>query len=292
MAVGTLDKLQSAFDRWEASRVYRTPLKDPVLAHIHVPKCGGTAFRSFLVQHYGPTHLALYVADTFHVYPEAELAGLVNDRSVRGFSSHFVRTFPSKLADRDLLYITFLRDPVAQFVSYITYIKKNFQNIQNDATLIASLPPDAPSKSVREIAHWILTCDREVNFRENYTVNFFTRFVVPGESGHFRIDPYFLKHRLATAKRILGRFFFVGVSDQMERSIFVLRKLIARVGLEFPDGEIPVENTSEEFRGDLSWINAKDEVGALLLHSVREDGQLYEYALRRLATLERLVSAA
>jgi hypothetical protein len=106
------------------------------------------------------------------------------------------------------------------------------------------------------------------------------------------MDPYFLQHRLATAKRLLGRFFFVGVSDQMERSIFVLRKLVARVGLEFPDGEIPVENTSDEFRGDLNWINPKDEVGALLLHSVLEDQRLYEYALRRLATLEQLASAA
>jgi hypothetical protein len=292
VAVGTFDKLQSAFDRWSTSRNYRKPLKDPVLAHIHVPKCGGTAFRTFLLQQYGSAHLALYVPDTFHVYPESELAYLIRDRTVRGFSSHFVRTFTPQLADRDLLYITFLRDPVDQFISYITYIKKNFQSIQADKTLIESLPPNAASMSVREVARWILSCDREVNFRENYTVNFFSRFVVPGQTGHFRMDPYFLKHRLATAKQLLGRFFFVGVSDQMERSVAVLRRLIERVGFEFPAGEVPVENSSGEFRGDMSWINPHDEVGALLLQSVREDQQLYAYGLRRLATLERVVIKA
>jgi hypothetical protein len=292
VAVVVFDKLQTMVDRWVVSRAHRKPLTDPVLAHIHVPKCGGTAFRSFLVEYFGANHLALYVPDTFHVYSEADLAELIRDRSVRGFSSHFVRTFPEQVAGRDLLYITFLRNPVEQFVSYITYIKKNFHNIQDDTTLIRSLPPDAASLPVREIARWILTCDREVNFRENYTVNFFSRFVVPGEPGHFRMDPFFLKQRLATAKSLLARFFFVGVSDQMERSNTVLRKLIAKVGVDFPEGEVPIENTSAEFRGDLSWIEPSDEVGALLLNSLREDQQLYSFALRRLAALEGFVAKA
>jgi len=279
-------------DRWIASRIYRKPLRDPVLAHIHVPKCGGTAFRLFLMQHFGPSHLALYVPDTFYVYPEADLAALLSDHTVRGFSSHFVRTFPQKLAGRELLYVTFLRNPVDQFVSYITYIKKNFHKIQSDTTLIQSLPPDPTSMSIREIARWILTCNREVNFRENYTVNFFARYTLPGAAGPFRFDSYFRKHRLAAAERILARFFFVGVSDQMERSMAVLRKLIRRVGLEFPGGVVPLENTSFDFRDDLTWIRPGDEVGSMLVESVREDQKLYQFAVNRLATLEHVASLA
>lgn len=143
-----------------------TPFVDPVLAHIHVPKCGGTAFHKFLSVSYGPAHRALYVADTFFVYPEAELTGYLADRSVRGFSSHFVRTFPRRLAGRDRLYVTFLRDPVDQFISYITCVKKNYERIQDDKNLIASPPSNLPDLSVRDIARWILTCDHEVNFRE------------------------------------------------------------------------------------------------------------------------------
>ena len=146
--------------------------------------------------------------------------------------------------------------------------------------------------SIREIARWILTCNREVNFRENYTVNFFARYTLPGAAGPFRFDSYFRKHRLAAAERILARFFFVGVSDQMERSMAVLRKLIRRVGLEFPGGVVPLENTSFDFRDDLTWIRPGDEVGSMLVESVREDQKLYQFAVNRLATLEHVASLA
>src|SRR5260370_874971 len=262
-------------------------LMDPVIAHIHVPKCGGTAFRKFLIKHYGPAHLPLYVSDTFFVYPEEELAGYLTDRAVRGFSSHFVRTFPEKLADRDLIYITFLRNPVDQFISYITYVQKNYQNIQHEKTLLSCLPPHLLSLSVREVARWILTCDREVNFRENFTVNFFARYTLPGEVGPFRVDKYYRQNRLAAAQRILAQFFFVGVSEQMDRSVAVFRKLMERCNFSFPPGEVPLENTSFEFRDDLSWIRGEDEVGSLLLQSVREDQKLYEWAVARLRTLEQ-----
>ncbi len=271
--------------RKEFSRRYLRPLSDPLIAHIHVPKCGGTSFRHFLTDHYQTSHLALYVADTFYVYSEEELTAAVKDRSVTGFSSHFVRTFREKLAGRDLLYITFLRDPIDQFVSYITYVKKNFHTIQ-DGPLLSCFPPDPPSLSVRDIAHWILTSDREINFRENYTVNFFARYPLLAEAG----DSAYRKRRVSTAQEILGRFFFVGVSEQMPRSVAVLRGLLKRVGLHLPGGDIRLENTSYEFRDDLNWIRPGDLVGRLLLDSVRQDQQLYRFALSRLQTLETIAN--
>lgn len=290
MLKSILGRIESRLAYSDFSQRYLRQLSDSVIAHIHVPKCGGTGFRMFLIQHFGPAHLALYVPDTFYVYPEADLAAILSDRTIRGFSSHFVRTFPEKIAGRDVLYVTFLRNPVDQFVSYITYIKKNFSNIQNDSTLIASLPPDPTSMSVRQIARWILTCDQEVNFKENFTVNFFSRYSLPGETGPFRMNPYYLKYRLANAQRLLRRYFFVGVSDQMDRSIAVLRQLVKRSGLDFPKGDVPLENTSFDFRDDLSWITTDDEVGSSLLSSMREDQQLYNYAVKRLNTLEQIAS--
>jgi len=292
MLSSILGQIKSRIAYREFSQRYLRHLSDPVIAHIHVPKCGGTAFRMFLIQQFGLAHLALYVPDTFYVYPEADLAALLSDHSVRGFSSHFVRTFPEKLAGRDMLYVTFLRNPIDQFISYITYVRKNFLNIQSDSTLIQSLPPDPTSMSVRDIAQWILTCHREVNFKENYTVNFFSRYALPGEIGPFRMDPYFLKHRLPVAKQLLKRFFFVGVSDQMNRSVKALRALLSRVDVDLPPREIPLENTSFDFRDDLSWIHHNDEVGSILLHAIREDQALYDFALARLALLEYLTELA
>lgn len=287
------DLLRPARDwiaRGQFSRRYVQPLPDPLIAHIHVPKCGGTSFRHFLTKHYGPSHLELYVADTFFVYSEEELTAAVKDRSVTGFSSHFVRTFPEKLAGRDVLYITFLRDPIDQFVSYITYVKKNFHSIQ-DVPLLSCFPPDPPSLSVRDIAHWILTSNREINFRENYSVNFFARYSLLAEAGPRRSDNAYRKRRVSTAERILQRFFFVGVSEQMDQSIAVLGELMKRVGLNLPEGDIPLENTSYEFRDDLSWIRPDDPVGRLLLNSIQEDQQLYRFALTRLRTLKMIASS-
>jgi hypothetical protein len=91
---------------------------------------------------------------------------------------------------------------------------------------------------------------------------------------------------LEAAKAALERFFFVGITERMEESIAKLRKLVRTVGLDFPPDPVLIENTSSEFRDDVSWINPDDEVGLLLLRSVEKDRQLYEWAAAR---LERVV---
>jgi len=278
--------LKEVDTRTYSTRPPSRQLSDPVVAHIHVPKCGGTAFRNFLQNHFGSAHLALYVHDTFFVYSEDELAGYIKDRAVLGFSSHFVRTFPERLAGRDLIYVTFLRNPVDQFISYVTFAKKNYLGLQVDKPLMGCLPPDLPSLSIREAARWILTQDTEVNFRENFTVNYFARYGLKREAGQPNNDVYYRQNRLAAAQRILQTFFFVGVIEQMERSMSLLRQLMGQCNLDFPPGEVPVDNTSFDFRGDLSWIRMDDEVGSLLLESIREDQQLYNWAEARVRDLK------
>jgi hypothetical protein len=87
---------------------------------------------------------------------------------------------------------------------------------------------------------------------------------------------------LEAAKAALDGFFFVGITERMEDSMRKLRALTREAGLDFPPGPIPVENTSAEYRDDLSWINPDDEVGSLLLRSVEKDRQLYDWAAARL----------
>lgn len=291
------DEAGAPFDRtaWDQQPIHTLPpvvsvrsgeknartLVDPVILHIHVPKCGGTAFRNFLKDHYGSAHHSLYPSAKGFIYTEKELVRSLADRNIRSISTHLVRTFPERLAERDLLYITFLRNPIDQFISYITYVKKNFQDLRHDQPLMACFPPDVTSLSIREIAHWILTRDVEVNFQENFTVNFFSRYTLCDSPNGLDIAQY-RKQRLATAKKVLEGFLFVGLADDMNRSISLLRKRIEAANLLFPSGEVPFENMSLDFREDLSWINSDDEVGSLLLGSVREDQQLYDWAQIRL----------
>jgi hypothetical protein len=243
----------------------------PVLAHIHVPKCAGTSFRVLLERHFGPRHLGLYVNDTYFVYGgEALRSYLLQDPEILGFSSHHVRAFPRWLAGREMLYVTFLRDPIQQFVSYMTHIKKRYAEITSES-LLSAVPPDAPQLTMREFAKWLLTQDRDIPFRENHNLNFFARHSAPTAPD-----------RLQAAKAALEEFFFVGITERMDESMCKLRALARRAGLYFPQGSITVENTSSDYRDDLSWINPDDEVGSLLLRSVEKDQQLYDWAAARL----------
>jgi len=186
-----------------------------------------------------------------------------------------VRVFPHWLAAREVLYVTFLREPVQQFLSYMTHMKKHYAGLTSKS-LLEAVPPDAPQLSLRDFARWLLANKRDVPFRENHNVNFFARHSAPTAAD-----------RLEAAKAALEGFFFVGITERMEASVARLRSLARAAGLDFPPGPLPVENTSAEFRDDLSWIHPDDEVGSMLLQSVEKDRQLYEWAMARLGEPQR-----
>jgi len=152
----------------------------------------------------------------------------------------------------------------------MTHIKKHYAGITS-ASLREAVPPDAPQLTLREFARWLLTQDRDIPFRENHNVNFFARHSAPAAPD-----------RLEAAKAALEAFFFVGITERIEESMAKLRALVQAAGLEFPPDPMPVENTSAEYRDDLSWINPDDEVGSMLLRSVDKDRILYDWAAARL----------
>jgi hypothetical protein len=126
-----------------------------------------------------------------------------------------------------MLYVTFLRDPIQQFVSYMTHVKKHYSAITSKS-LLEAVPPDAPRLALREFAKWLLTQDRDIPFRENHNVNFFSRHSAPAAPD-----------RLEAAKAALDGFFFVGITERMEDSMRKLRALTREAGLDFPPGPIP-----------------------------------------------------
>ena len=126
------------------------PMKVPLLAHIHAPKTAGSAFRRALDENYQQAHVHLYFDNsTTFVYENAELAELVRDPSIKAFSSHFVRRFPPVLAGRPVQYVTFLRNPIEQFISYITYTRKHYAAIK-DLVLLDHLRPRCRAKHSRK----------------------------------------------------------------------------------------------------------------------------------------------
>ena len=73
----------------------------------------------------------------------------MRDPSIKAFSSHFVRRFPPVLTERPVQYVTFLRNPIEQFISYITYTRKHYAAIK-DLVLLDHLPPQMPGLSIEK----------------------------------------------------------------------------------------------------------------------------------------------
>jgi hypothetical protein len=254
-------------------------MRAPLIAHIHVPKTAGTSFRSMLEKRFGADHANLYVDDTFFVYPETEIETVVAAHpGLRSLSSHFIRTYPPRVAGREVLYVTFLRKPVEQFISYLTYAKKHYDKIP-DQGLLECLPERAPQMPLREIARWVLS-HPGVPYYENYLVNYFAECQYKKVGGGID-DGQYPAARLAIAKTVLANFFLTGITERMDESVRRFQVLGEQYGIEVPSGVVQVENVSREFRDDLRWIDPGDEVGAMLLASVAEDQKLYDWALAR-----------
>ncbi len=256
---------------------------EPVFAHIHVPKCAGSSVRRLLDTAWGDSHVHLYVpGPTTFIYDEAQLATHLQPSSVKAFSSHFVRRFLPEVGGRPMLYATFLRNPLEQWISYLTYTRKVYDRIP-DPVLLQHLPPDMPGRSLRDCAQWLLSRNTETftNFRENYVTNFFARYEVAAQHGFDYADPRYRRMRLRVARQALRRFFFVGITEDLEASLWLLRRKLAGTGLDIPALPVPAENSSHEQRDDLSWLSTKDPVGRQCLASLREDRQLYRWARTR-----------
>jgi hypothetical protein len=255
-------------------------MKVPVVAHIHVPKTAGTSFRTLLENRFGADHSNLYVDDTYFVYSESEIEAHIAERpSLRSLSSHFIRTYPARLAGREMLYVTFLRNPVEMFLSYLTYTKKFHDKIP-DLGQLDALPASASEMTLREIARWILSQQRDVPFRENYLVNYFARYAFSSIHGGSDYELY-RECRLVLAQAVLSQFFSVGITERMDESVREIEASGEQSGIEVPRGPILKENVSSEFRDDLRWIDPSDEVGAMLLGSLAEDLKLYAWAVER-----------
>jgi hypothetical protein len=209
----------------------------------------------------------------------------VERSGAQAFSSHFVRRFPPLLGSRPVHYVTFLRDPVQQFISYITYTRKLYAAI-SDPELLSHLPPHMPDLSVRECARWILNAPARPfrNFSENYNTNFFARYELLDTIGLEYGTPQYREQRLAAARRVLARFLLVGISEHLDLSWSILQSRAAAVGIPLPDARMPVLNVTASRRESLDWIHPDDQVGRQLLSSVAEDMQLYREFYDRFRT--------
>jgi hypothetical protein len=245
----------------------------PLLVHVHIPKCAGTSFNQILTQSFGDRHVPMYSPQPASCFSIDELENRLGQLPhAVAVSSHSIRLFPETIAGRRALYVLFVRDPLEWQISNITYLIENYHQL-SDAHR-ATLPANCPEMSVKELIAWL----RERNLRENRPRTDLTRFLaLPSceKAGEEPADELLVQ----TARRILDQCYFVGLVERLEDSVRLLAERLAEPGISLKiPAAMPELNRSAHRRGDLSWINESDPLGSRILSRLARDRAVYDHA--------------
>lgn len=272
--------------------------REPILVHVHIPKCAGTSVSRMLEAAHGPLHHNFYPQGPDFTPSNDQLTRvLANEPATKSIASHSIRVFPPVIDGRSAVYVCFLRDPLEQFVSYTSYIKKNFDSLRPAHKML--LPPDLDRISLRESARQIMTAERPVPFAANFATWFLTaaafRRGLPNNldaAARAKADALYRRIDLQMALDTLSNFILVGLSDRMADSIALLRHAVKPYGLNLDQVAAGHENVSKDYVDDTSWLTPDDEVGAMVLRSVEKDRQLYAAMRRRFDSALRAAGLA
>jgi len=103
-------------------------MRIPILIHAHLPRTGGTALWDAITQALGPHVLRVdeFGPDT----PQIVQRELEADPTLLAVSSHGIRGWlPDRIAGREVILVTALREPARQVVSWVTYLRQDYPRI-------------------------------------------------------------------------------------------------------------------------------------------------------------------
>jgi hypothetical protein len=259
----------------------------PLLVHVHIHKCGGTSLNRLLEMTFADRHVEHYPLDQVPFPTRDELVNLVLDRpEIVSLSSHSIRLFPPIIGNRLPLYVAFLREPIQRFISHLTYCKKQYHTFPEG--LKQHWPANCMDLSLRDMAAWMLDNQPESVRGGALVTHFLAEQTWLDAVGGIlkRSDPWldrdsplyrgFEPIMLALATSVLEDFFFVGLVEEMETSMRVLREKLRPYGLHLLDQPLAFENVSRELALDIDWLNPTDSVGRAVLAFLDQDLTLYK----------------
>lgn len=267
---------------------------NPLFVHVHIHKCAGTAFNDLIRRSFAPHHLDAYIRDPFPAHLPEHLEALERKwPAMKSIASHSIRLYPPRINNRTPLYVCFLREPVDWFVSYLTYVQANYDQLGPEHQ--TQLPPDASRLPLRDLAARMVE-----RFTERPTVYCtFVRYLAETSFRH-ALSPLMELQSITEpltgpaaalfdakgpemARRVLERFFFVGIVEQMQESVARLARKLAGVGLPLKTDSIGQHNVTRQRRDDLHWLQPSEPVGRAVRQWLRDDIALYQWAKDRFA---------
>jgi hypothetical protein len=249
----------------------------PLILHCHIPKTAGTTVSAGLRKSHNLLHFDHIHSDPFYILTPEILNELLKiDPGLRSISSHHLRSFPLSVADRPTFLMTFLRKPEDTFISQLKYAQREFSTFSPEAKRF--LPKDTPRLPLRELARQFLDV---ATAYQDYSPQ--TRFLCNSDSmaslglsdaNDFGLD----SHEIA--RSILNDFHFVGVVEEMKKSLEVLTDRLLQLGVKvYFDLNLRLNSSSSNSRPE--WLTPEDEVGRRVLETSKSDRLLQEEFRKR-----------
>jgi hypothetical protein len=250
----------------------------PLILHCHIPKTAGTTVSAGLRKSFEFFHIHHYHPDPFYVLTKETLGTLLAIYPhLRSISSHHLRSFPLSIGARPTFLVTFLRRPEDAFISELRYVQRKFWSLPEPMRRL--WPPETPYLSLREFA-------REYLDQESATEDLCpqTRFICHPDAGaSFGLSDGNQKglNSYEMAHEILSGFHFVGIVDEMKKSLEVLADRLWQWGTTvYFDHDLRLNVSQETERP--AWLTPEDEVGRRVLLASKNDGLLYDFFRKQL----------
>ena len=252
-------------------------LDTPLILHCHIPKTAGTTISSGLRNSFENFHFHHHHPDPFYILTPEVLEDVLRiNPGLQSITSHHLRGFPLSVAGRPTFLFTFLRKPEDAFISLLKHAQRHFSLFSEKVR--GFWPKETPRMPLRELARQYLEL---ATAHQDFCPQ--TRFFCNPEAmasfglcdgNHYGFESY------EVTRSILSEFHFVGIVDEMKKSLEVLTDLLLQRGVRvYFDLHLKLNQSPDATQPE--WLNLQDEVGRRVLKTSNSDRLLY-YHFREL----------
>ena len=244
----------------------------PLVLHCHIPKSAGTTLSAGLRKSFDIFHFDHCHSDPLYILTQEALEDALEfNPGLRSISSHSLRSFPLSIAGRPTFLITFLRQPEDALISQLRYAQREFSTFSPQVKTF--WPKDTPDLPLRELARQYLdvtTAYQDLCPQTRFLCNANAMASLGLSDGNkFGLDSYEI------ARSILNGFHFVGIVEEMKKSLELLTDLLLQLGVRvYFDLNLKLNTSPDNSRPE--WLTLEDEVGQRVLETSKSDRLLHD----------------
>jgi predicted metal-dependent hydrolase len=249
----------------------------PLILHCHIPKTAGMTVSDGFKKSFALCHVHHYHPDPHYLLNQEILDNLLEiNPALLSISSHHLRSFPLSVKGRPTFFVTFLRRPEDAFISQLRFVQREFSSLSSEVKL--AWPKNTPDLPLRDLARQyleVVTASQDFSPQTRFFCNPASMAKQGLVDGHqYGLDSYEI------ARSILEGFHFVGIVEEMKKSLELLSDRLLQRGIRvYFDLNVKL-NSSHASTPD--WLTMEDEVGRRVLDASKSDQRLYQYFLERL----------